>query len=70
MSVPEIFIRDDGKGFIIRKGGIDWAIYTNSSTIEAFNPQIYVHGLGPTIMEAVENALANVNKSKDKKETK
>ena len=57
MSVPEVFIRDDGKGFIVRKGGVDLTIYLGANRVEAFNPQSYVYGMGETIMEAVDNAI-------------
>ena len=67
MCVPECFIRKDGKGFIVRKGGIDFEVCADPDEFElwvAETPGIYkgsvIYGTGETIMEAVDNALENV----------
>ncbi len=69
MCVPEVFIREDGRGFIVRKGGIDWEIIKDSSFM-AFRPFPGVRGRdvwgrGDTIMEAVDNALAKIKGEKE-----
>jgi len=64
MSVPEIFIREDGKGFVVRKGGVGWVIYLGTNLVEAVDPQTNVYGLSDTIMGAVDNALAKMRKEK------
>ena len=65
MRVPECFIRPDGRGFIVRKGGIAWNVLesldTKSYAWEAYNGENWDQGgCGGTIMEAVDNALENV----------
>jgi hypothetical protein len=66
MSVPEVFIRDDGKGFIVRKGGIDFDVNYIDSSWEAGSlvvigdlatMTIPVFGYGDTVMQAVDNAI-------------
>jgi len=67
MCVPDIFIRDDGKGFVVRKGGIDFNVkeqlrgdaWMAISQEPGLNDQ-YAYSLGDTIMEAVDSALAKV----------
>jgi len=70
MCVPEITIRPDGRGFVVRKGGEEFNIYATEFGFEAFlnpkegKPAIYqfdfvpIFGGGKTIMEAVEGALS------------
>ena len=58
MCTPEIFIRDDGKGFVVRKGGVDWYVQERRKGWEAIGFLSYA--MGETIMEAVDNALAKV----------
>jgi len=63
MCVPEISIRPDGKGFIVRKGGIDWTIERGEGFFTAWNEGPRANcslGFGHTIMDAVSNALENV----------
>jgi len=65
MAIPNVFIREDGRGFIVRKGGIDWNVLesldTKSYAWEAYNGENWDQGgCGGTIMEAVDNALENV----------
>jgi hypothetical protein len=39
MCVPSVFIRDDGKGFVVRKGGIDWEINCGEDGVwQAYGP--------------------------------
>jgi hypothetical protein len=60
MCVPEISIREDGKGFVVRKGGIDFDV-DFASFWWAWSPKPGVEeGCGDTIMEAVDSALAKV----------
>lgn len=61
MCVPSVFIRDDGKGFVVRKGGIDWAVSLYGKTFYAQKYDDFGWpGRGDTIMEAVDSALAKV----------
>jgi len=73
MCVPECFIRQDGKGFIVRKGGIDWDVWAvsfdDSHDFIATNGKVIDGGdvieggeigRGDTIMQAVDNALAKI----------
>jgi hypothetical protein len=67
MCVPEITIRPDGKGFIVRRGGIDFTInyvdgahpfFSAYAPLSGSTPGAYA--IGDTIMEAVDSALAKV----------
>jgi hypothetical protein len=63
VCVPECFIRPDGRGFIVRKGGIDWTIERGEGFFTAWNEGPRANcslGFGHTIMDAVSNALENV----------
>ena len=60
MSVPNIYIRDDGKGFIVRKGGIDWLIQEDRTFTIWQSASSEGYGEGETIMEAVDAALAKL----------
>jgi hypothetical protein len=68
MAVPSVFIRDDGRGFIVRKGGIDFDVLMSHEGLmryfKAFGPGYKIFGEGDTIMEAVDKALAKVKDSK------
>jgi len=62
MSVPDVFIRDDGRGFIVRKGGVDFDVWMVGN--EEWAASVYlitgILGYGYTIMDAVNNALAKM----------
>jgi len=64
MCVPECFIREDGKGFIVRKGGIDWDVWSEDGDRKWYAARSKVYGElwghGMSIMEAVDNVLAKV----------
>jgi hypothetical protein len=58
MCVPEISIRPDGKGFVVRRGGIDWNIdHLGKWWAVSEDGSL---SCGDTIMEAVDNAIAKV----------
>jgi len=72
MCIPSVFISEDGKGFVVRKGGIDWTIkeYRPGPGREwwsAFSYLAEVFGEGSTILEAVDNALAKIAQSNNAK---
>ena len=66
-----IRLRDDGKGFVVRKGWVDWElspvrlngkdIFVASAGGEYGYPRPWSYG--DTIMEAVDNVLAKVRKA-------
>jgi hypothetical protein len=63
MCVPEISIRPDGKGLVVRSGGIDWDVWKADGFFTAWSggPQATCSvGFGGTIMEAVEHAMTTV----------
>jgi hypothetical protein len=65
MCVPSVFIRDDGKGFVVRRAGIDFDVRPGpyKGFVTTNGKAIYeggVIGKGETIMEAVDSALAKV----------
>ncbi len=66
MSVPEVFIRDDGKGFVVRKDGVDFMAWDSEDggtwyADRANEPlEALMTGRGDTIMGAVDNALAKL----------
>jgi hypothetical protein len=68
MCVPEITIRPDGKGFVVRKGGIDWKIMTNPRGVffaaADVNGDYIFSSPSMKIMEAVDSALAKVSSDK------
>jgi hypothetical protein len=63
MSIPEVFIREDGKEFIVRKGGVTWSIYHKivgddkhtewAAVAHDFKPGHSAVGMGNTIQEAI-----------------
>jgi hypothetical protein len=63
MCVPTVFIREDGRGFVVRSGGIDFQVsYSEAFEWTAINNADFgdVYGFGETIPEAVNNALAKM----------
>jgi hypothetical protein len=62
-----VFIREDGKGFLVRKGGVDFDVWEWQKIDDSFfwiaQPVDYdakYRGEGLTIHEAVDNALAKL----------
>jgi tRNA(His) 5'-end guanylyltransferase len=64
MCVPSVFIRDDGKGFVVRRAGVDFHVWEDQRFLRAWcanATETPEHsGEGHTIMEAVDNALSKL----------
>jgi hypothetical protein len=60
MCVPTVFIRDDGKGFVVRRGGIDLNVREDADKQDWVAYANGYWGCAQTIMEAVDNALAKI----------
>lgn len=62
MCTPSIYIRDDGKGFVVRRGGVDFEMDydCHRDCWIAHPPDIEMSAHANTILEAVDNALAKL----------
>jgi hypothetical protein len=62
MSVPDVYISDDGRSFVVRKGGIDWEIKQDDTVFAFSRPvgQPLIWGRGATITEAVDDAVSKL----------
>jgi hypothetical protein len=61
MSVPDCWIRKDGKGFVVRREGIDFSLWGFKvdwwCAIDADGREL---AFGTNVNEAVDNALAKI----------
>jgi hypothetical protein len=63
MCVPDIYISEDGRSFVVRKGGYDWVMLYNSDwgAWSATNDSIRPYtGKGNSIMDAVDSAMCKL----------
>lgn len=67
MCTPAIALRPDGKGFMVQRGGVWWEVWEGVGGWYADGPKgSLCGGSGPTILEAVDAALATLSRREDK----